>query len=221
MAQTHKNEAALGIAPFVMESTESLVSVVLNNGLRTYGGELYIGSLTIMQSVMQVIATVTQGVTKGTQPIIGYNYGAKNYARVRKTFKLLLTVCVSATLISCPLISLFPATVARIFTPDTEFIALVSKTMPVFFAGFWFFGAQWTCQTCFIALGQAKTSLFLALLRKVILLIPLAIILPKVSGSVMGIFWAEAIADFLASMTSLTIFMLRRRVLLPLDPAAK
>lgn len=212
---------ALGIAPFVMESTESLVSVVLNNGLRTYGGELYIGSLTIMQSVMQVIATVTQGVTKGTQPIIGYNYGAKNYARVRKTFKLLLTVCVSATLISCPLISLFPATVARIFTPDTELIALVSKTMPVFFAGFWFFGAQWTCQTCFIALGQAKTSLFLALLRKVILLIPLAIILPKVTGSVMGIFWAEAIADFLASMTTLTIFMFRRRVLLPLDPAAK
>lgn len=209
--------AALGIAPFVMESTESLVSVVLNNGLRTYGSELYIGSLTIMQSLMQVIATVTQGVTKGTQPIIGYNYGAKNYLRVREAFKRLLIVCVAATLICCPTISLFPAVFARMFTPDPELIALVSKTMPVFFAGFWFFGAQWTCQACFMSLGQAKTGLFLALLRKAVLLIPLAIILPKITGNVMAIFWAEAIADLLASFTTLTIFMIRRRTLLPVE----
>lgn len=212
--------AALGIAPFAMESTESLVSVVLNNGLRTYGSELYIGSLTIMQSLMQVMATVTQGVTKGSQPIIGFNYGAKNYLRVRQTFKRLLIVCVSATLICCPILSLFPAFFARMFTPDPELIALVSKTMPVFFAGFWFFGAQWTCQACFMSLGQAKTGLFLALLRKVILLIPLAILLPKVTGNVMAIFWAEAIADLLASATTLTIFMIRRKTLLPVEPVS-
>jgi len=208
--------AALGIAPFVMESTEGLVSIVLNNGLRTYGNELYLGSLTIMQSVMQVMSTVTQGVTKGVQPILGFNYGAKNYARVRKTFNILLAICMSATLISCPLISLFPGPVARIFTPDEELIALVSELMPIFLAGFWIFGAQWTCQTTFMAMGQAKTSLFLAMLRKIVLLIPLAIILPRVMNNVLGIFIAEAVADALASCTTLTLFMIRRKTLLPM-----
>lgn len=208
--------AGLGIAPFVMESTEGLVGIVLNNGLKTYGNELYLGSLTIMQSTMQVIATVTQGVTKGVQPILGFNYGAKNYARVRKTFNYLLTICVSATLISCPLISIFPDVVARIFTPDEELIALVSQLMPIFFAGFWIFGAQWTCQTTFMAMGQAKTGLFLAMLRKIVLLIPLAIILPRVMNNVLGIFIAEAVADGLASCTTLTLFFIRRKTLLPL-----
>ena len=209
--------ASLGIAPFVMESTESLVAVVLNNGLRTYGGELYIGSLTIMQSLMSMVATTTQGVTKGVQPIMSYNFGAKNYMRVRQTFKRLLIVCVSATLITCPLFSLFPSTVARIFTPDEELIALVSQLMPIFLGGFWFFGAQWCCQSTFMAMGQAKTSLFLAMLRKIVLLIPLAIILPKLTNNVVSIFAAEAIADFLAVCTTVTIFFIRRRVLLPVD----
>lgn len=208
--------AALGIAPFTMESTESLVGIVLNNGLRTYGNELYLGSLTIMQSTMQVIATVTQGVTKGVQPILGFNYGARNYLRVRKTFNYLLAICMSATLITCPLISLFPDVVARIFTPDEELIALVAQVMPIFFAGFWIFGAQWTCQTTFMAMGQAKTGLFLALLRKIVLLIPLAIILPRVLNNVLGIFIAEAVADGLASCTTLTLFFIRRKTLLPL-----
>ena len=209
--------AALGIAPFVMESTESLVSVVLNNGLRTYGSELYIGALTIMQSLMSMVSTTTQGVTKGVQPIMSYNYGAKNYLRVRQTFKRLLIVCVSATLITCPLFSLFPSTVARIFTPDEDLIALVAQVMPIFLAGFWFFGAQWCCQTAFMAMGQAKTSLFCAMLRKIVLLIPLAIILPRITNNVVSIFVAEAIADFVAVCTTVTIFFIRRRVLLPID----
>ena len=213
--------AGLGIAPFVMESTEGLVGIVLNNGLKTYGNELYLGSLTIMQSTMQVIATVTQGVTKGVQPILGFNYGAKNYARVRKTFNYLLTICVSATLISCPLISIFPDVVARIFTPDEALIALVSQLMPVFFAGFWIFGAQWTCQTTFMAMGQAKTGLFLAMLRKIVLLIPLAIILPRIMNNVLGIFIAEAVADGLASCTTLTLFFIRRKTLLPLPAESR
>ena len=211
--------ASLGIAPFVMESTESLVAVVLNNGLRTYGNELYIGSLTIMQSLMSMVSTTTQGVTKGTMPIMSYNFGAKNYIRVRQTFKRLLIVCLAATMITSPLFSLFPGTVARIFTPDEELIALVSKLLPIFLGGFWFFGAQWCCQTAFMAMGQAKTSLFCAMLRKIVLLVPLAIILPKITNNVVSIFAAEAIADFLAVCTTLTIFFIRRRVLLPVDKA--
>lgn len=213
--------AALGIAPFVMESTESLVAVVLNNGLRTYGGELYIGALTIMQSVLQVVATTTQGVTKGVQPIMAFNYGAKNYIRVRQTFKRLLIVCLAATLITSPLVSLFPAHVARIFTPDEELIALVAQLLPIFIGGFWFFGAQWCCQTAFMAMGQAKTSLFCAMLRKIVLLIPLAIILPRITNNVVSIFAAEAIADFLAVCTTTTIFFIRRRVLLPVNKSVK
>ena len=212
--------ASLGIAPFVMESTESLVSVVLNNGLRTYGNELYIGSLTIMQSLMSMVSTTTQGVTKGTMTIMSYNFGAKNYLRVRQTFKRLFIVCVSATLITCPLFSMFPGTVARIFTPDEELIALVSQLMPIFLGGFWFFGAQWCCQTAFMAMGQAKTSLFCAMLRKIVLLVPLAIILPRITNNVVSIFAAEAIADFIAVCTTVSIFFIRRRVLLPVNKTA-
>jgi Na+-driven multidrug efflux pump len=207
---------ALGIAPFVMDSTESLVNIVLNNGLRAYGGELYIGSLAIMMSVKQIIAAIPQGITKGAQPIMSYNYGAKNYLRVRKTFSLVLTICVAATVVCCAAVTVFPGQITYIFTPDEELISLVSVVMPIFFGGFWIFGTQWTCQATFVATGQARTSLFLALFRKFVLLIPLAIILPKAMNSVMGIFIAEAIADAVSSSSSLVLFYARRKSILPL-----
>ena len=209
--------ASLGVAPFIMQSTESLVTVVLNTGLQTYGGDLYVGSLTIMQSVMQMVVLPIQGITQGTQPIMSYNYGAGNYQRVRATFKRLLTVTLSATVIACLLVSSFPGTLARLFNDDPELVALVSRVMPIFFGGIWAFGAQMACQCAFMALGQAKTSLFLALLRKVILLVPLAILLPRITGSVMVIYTAEPIADFLASATTLTLFLSRRKKLLPVE----
>ena len=207
--------AGLGVAPFIMQSTESLVTVVLNTGMQTYGGDLYVGSITIMQSIMQMVVLPTQGITQGTQPIMSYNYGAKNYLRVRQTFKRLLTVTLIVTCTSFVVVALFPGMLARIFTPQQELIDLVSRVMPIFFGGMWAFGAQLACQTTFMALGQARTSLFLALLRKVILLVPLAIILPRLTGSVMGIYVAEPIADFLASATTLTLFLSRRKKLLP------
>ena len=207
--------ASLGIAPFIMQSTESLVTVVLNTGLQTYGGDLYVGSITIMQSIMQMIVMPTQGITQGTQPIMSYNYGANNYARVRKTFKRLLTVTLTATTTAFAAVALFPGLLARIFTPNQELIDLVIQVMPIFFGGIWALGAQLACQSTFMALGQARTSLFLALLRKVILLVPLALILPRVTGSVMGIYVAEPVADILASCTTLTLFLIRRKKLLP------
>ena len=207
--------ASLGIAPFIMQSTESLVTVVLNTGLQTYGGDLYVGSITIMQSIMQMIVMPTQGITQGTQPIMSYNYGANNYARVRKTFKRLLTVTLTATTTAFAAVALFPGLLARIFTPNQELIDLVIQVMPIFFGGIWALGAQLACQSTFMALGQARTSLFLALLRKVILLVPLALILPRVTDSVMGIYVAEPVADILASCTTLTLFLIRRKKLLP------
>ena len=207
--------AGLGIAPFIMQSTESLVTVVLNTGMQTYGGDLYVGSVTIMQSIMQMIVMPVQGITQGTQPIMSYNYGAQNYRRVRSTFKRLLTVTLTVTCAAFLVVALFPGLLARIFTPEPQLIDLVSRMMPLFFGGIWAFGAQMACQSTFMALGQAKTSLFLALLRKVILLVPLALILPRVTGSVIGIYAAEPIADFLASATTLTLFLSRRKKLLP------
>ena len=209
--------AALGVAPFIMQSTESLVTVVLNSGLQRYGGDLYVGTLTIMQSVMQMVVMPTQGITQGVQPIMSYNFGAHNYQRVRKTFKLLLKVTLTVTISAFLIVSLIPEQLALIFNDDPELVELTGKMMPIFFGGIWAFGAQMACQSAFMAMGQAKTSLFLALLRKVILLIPLALLLPWAMGNVLGIYIAEPVADFLASCMTLTLFLIRRKSLLPLE----
>ena len=207
--------AALGVAPFIMQSTESLVTVVLNSGLQFYGGDLYVGTVTVMQSVMQMIIMPVQGITQGVQPVMSYNFGARNYARVRQTFRLLLRTTLAVTVSAFLLVTLFPRSIALIFNDDQELVELVGKVMPIFFAGIWAFGAQMACQSAFMAMGQAKTSLFLALLRKVILLVPLAIILPLATGDVMGIYVAEPVADALASATTLTLFLYKRKTLLP------
>ncbi len=213
--------AALGVAPFIMQSTESLVTVVLNTGLQTFGNDLYVGSMTIMQSVMQMIVMPVQGITQGTQPIMSYNFGAGNYHRVRETFRKLLLVTMTVTVSAFLLVLFVPEILALLFNDDPQLVALVGRVMPIFFGGIWAFGAQMACQTTFMALGQAKTSLFLALLRKIILLIPLAIILPRVMGSVMGIYIAEPVADILASTTTLTLFLLQRKKLLPTEADRK
>lgn len=199
--------AALGVSPFIMQATESLINIVFNSGLKHYGGDVYVGSMTILQSVMQLFVLPTQGITMGTQPIISYNYGAKNHQRVKDAFKHTLIVTVIITVTATISVVLFPQVFARMFTSDKELIALVVKVLPIFMAGIWIFGVQMACQSAFMGMGQAKISLFLALLRKVILLIPLALILPRFTG-VMGIYYAEPIADILAAITTGTLFAL-------------
>ncbi len=211
--------AGLGISPFIMQSTESLVSITLNSGLQTFGGDLYVGSMTIIQSLMMMTVTPLQALSQGVQPILSYNYGAKNYGRVREGFAVMLKMTLIGTT-GATLVMIFGAGyLARLFTPDEELIALVAKAAPIYFAGVWIFGAQIACQSTFMALGQAKISLFLALLRKVVLLVPLAYALPRLTGEVMSIFVAEPVADITASLTTLTIFMLMRKKLLPAEPA--
>lgn len=207
--------AALGVAPFIMQSTESLVAVVLNSGLQRYGGDLYVGTYTIMQSVMQMITMPMQGITQGVQPIMSYNYGAGNYVRVRRTFALLVRTTLTVTFCSFVIVLLFPEQLAMVFNDNEELVRLTGRVMPIFFGGIWAFGAQTACQSAFMAMGQARTSLFLALLRKVILLVPLALILPWAMNDVMGIYIAEPVADALASATTLTLFLRRRKTLLP------
>jgi len=199
--------AALGVSPFVMQSTESLVNITLNSGLQTYGGDLYVGSMTILASVMQLIATPIQGISQGTQPIISYNFGAGNRERVKKTFRISLAVTLTVTTLCCLMTVLFPTVFARMFTSEQELIQIVGKVLPIYMAGIWIFGIQMACQSAFMGMGQAKISLFLALLRKVILLIPLAIILPKFFG-VIGIYYSEPIADITAALTAGTLFFI-------------
>lgn len=215
---------ALGIAPFIMQSTESLVNITLNKNLQLYGnlafaggGDLYVGVMTVQQSVMQMIMLPLSAITQGCQPILAFNFGAKNYARVRETFKKLIFTTMTFSTTTCILAVFFPRTIASILTPDPLWLDTCAQTMPIFFAGVWALGAQTACQASFMATGQAKTSLFLACLRKIFLLIPLAILLPKISGDVISIFVAEPVADMLTSFVTLTLFLHRRKVLLPLE----
>lgn len=197
--------AALGISPFIMQSTESLVSITLNSGLQRYGGDLYVGTMSIMTSVMQLIVIPMQGVSQGVQPIISYNYGAKNARRVKEAYFKMLAICFLGTFILAGIAVMAPGVYAGIFTDNQDLVELTCKVMPVYFLGITIFGIQNACQSTFLALGQAKVSLFIALLRKVILLIPLAIILPRFMG-VMGIYRAEPTADVISVTVTIILF---------------
>ena len=212
---------ALGVSPFIMQATESAISIVLNRGLQTYGGDLYVGSMTILQSVMQLIVVPIQGFTQGVQPIISYNFGAGKFDRVKKTYRIMIALSFAIASIACLLTVTFPETFASIFTNKEELIALVGRVMPVFMAGVWIFGLQMGCQTTFVGLGQAKISLFIALLRKVILLIPLAIILPAATGNVMGIYYAEPISDTIAAASAGLIFLFSSKRILSEEGLSK
>lgn len=197
---------SLGISPFIMRATESLISIVLNSGLQKYGGDVYVGSLTIMQSVMQMYSTPLGGFTQGIQPVISYNFGAGNFERVRKTYRLMIMICFLFAAGATLLVMIFPAFFAGIFTNDVQLIALVEKMMPVFMCGMLVFGLQQGIQPVFLALGQAKVSLFIAVFRKIILLIPLALILPLKFG-VMGIYYAEPVSDVMSAMVATVLFL--------------
>ncbi|MDU4937904.1 MAG: MATE family efflux transporter [Clostridium sp.] len=199
---------ALGVSPFIMQSTESLVLISLNTRLSMFGGDIAVGAMTIMSSIMQIILMPLQGLAQGAQPIISYNYGAKQMDRVKKTFKLTLISCLSFTVIMCSLLMVFPKLFVGIFNNEPELVAITTWAIRIYFLGIFVFGAQIACQQTFLALGQAKISLFLALLRKVVLLVPLIYILPNLfQDKLMGVLVAEPIADIIATLTTVTCFM--------------
>lgn len=201
------NVMALGVSPFIMRATESLISVVLNSGLQRYGGDIYVGSLTIMQSVMQMYAAPLGGFTQGVQPIISYNFGAGNFDRVKKLYRSMITNCFLFAAAATMLVIIFPGFFAGMFTNDAALIRLVEQIMPIFMCGMLVLGLQQGIQPTFLALGQAKISFFIAIFRKVILLVPLALILPLKFG-VMGIYYAEPISDVLSATMATTLFLL-------------
>ena len=212
-AKTVASIAALGISPFIMQSTESLVTITLNSGLQKYGGDLYVGTMSILASVMQLIVIPVQGVSQGVQPIMSYNFGAGNMQRVRGVFVRMVSVCLAATIIFAGLAIVKPEIYAAVFTQNSELVALTAKVMPIYFLGITIFGIQMSCQSAFLAMGMAKVSLVIALLRKVVLLIPLAIVLPKFMG-VMGIYRAEPIADIISVIVTSVLFAVMAKKIL-------
>ncbi len=211
---------ALGISPFIMRATESLISIVINSGLQKYGGDVYVGSFTIMQSVMQMYAAPLGGFTQGVQPIISYNFGAGNFDRVKKLYRSMIGSCFLFAAAATAVIMIFPGFFAGMFTGDGELIALVEQVMPIFMCGMLIFGLQQGIQPTFLALGQAKISLFIAVFRKVILLVPLALILPLRFG-VMGIYYAEPISDILSALTATGLFLFHIRKILSKETLEK
>ena len=194
----------LGVSPFIMASTESLVGFVLNSSLKDFG-DIYVSALTILQTSMQFASVPLTGFAQGFIPIVSYNYGHGDKQRVKDCFRIALITMFSFNLILMLLMILFPSTVASAFTSDEKLIETVRWTMPVFLGGMTIFGLQRACQNMFVALGQAKISIFIALLRKAILLIPLALILPHYMG-VTGVYAAEAISDATAAICCTLLF---------------
>lgn len=201
---------ALGVSPFIMQATESLVVVSLNNKLQAYGGDLAVGAMTIMSSIMQIVLLPLVGLSQGAQPIISYNYGAKSIKRVKETFKLLVICCLAYTSIMWVSIMVFPEMFVKIFNNNPELIEITAKSMKIFFFGIFLFGAQIACQQTFLALGQAKNSLILALLRKIFLLVPLIFILPEFfkmnKWKLNATLIAEPISDIVATIITIITF---------------
>ena len=193
-----------------MQATESLIAVCFNSSLLKYGGDIAVGAMTILTSVMQFSMLPLTGLTQGGQPIISYNYGAKNTKRVKKAFKILLISCITYSFILWALAMIMPKTFVLIFNNDPSLVSFTSHALRIYMAVSCVFGIQIACQQSFIALGNAKASLFLALLRKIILLIPLIYIIPMfMEDKTTAVFMAEPIADFLAVSTTAILFSIQ------------
>ena len=203
---------ALGMSPFIMQATESLITVCFNSSLLKYGGDIAVGAMTVLSSIMQFAMMPLQGLTQGAQPIVSYNYGARNPQRVRRAFKVLLIACVTYSLTLWALVQLFPQIFALMFTSNQELVDYAAWALRIYMAATGIFGVQIACQQTFVALGNAKTSLFLAALRKIILLIPLIYILPHFfADKSFAVFLAEPVADLLAVCTTATMFFFQFR----------
>ena len=201
---------ALGLAPFIMQSTESLISICFNSSLLKYGDDTAVGAMTVLVSIMQLSMMPLQGLTQGCQPIVSYNYGARNPPRVRDAFRCLLRACFLYSMTLWLLVELMPQAFAGIFTPSPELRAYAARALRIYMAANGIFGIQIACQQTFIALGNAKAALFLAILRKIILLIPLIYILPHFfADKVFAVFLAEPVADLLAVCTTAAMFAVR------------
>lgn len=197
----------LGVAPFVMQSTESILLLCFNSSLLKYGGNLAVGAMTILSSVMQFAMLPLQGLTQGGQPIISFNYGAGNMARVKKAFQIQTVCCFTFAFVLWAAVELAPGLFVAVFTNDPQLAELTKWALRIYMACVLLMGIQISCQQSFIALGNSRVSAFLAIFRKIIVLIPLIYILPMLlEDKVFAVFLAEPVADAVAVTTTSALF---------------
>lgn len=203
---------ALGSAAFIMQASESVISVCFNSSLLDYGGDIAVGAMTILTSVMQFAMLPLQGIAQGAQPISSYNYGAKNGARVKKTFRLLLISCLVYSITLWAAVMIFPKTFVSIFTPDAALIDFTANALRIYLGGMFLFGIQIACQMTFVSLGNAPSSVIVAVVRKFVLLLPLIYVVPQlVSDPTLGVYMAEPIADVIAVTFTAILFTFQFR----------
>ena len=202
---------ALGVSVFVMQASESVISVCFNSSLQKYGGDIAVGAMTILTSVMQFAMLPLQGLGQGAQPIISYNYGAGNMKRVRRTFRLLLQSSLAYSTVLWLLILLFPQGFAAMFTSDPELMIFTRTALRIYMAACVIFGIQIACQMTFKALGNAVESITVAVVRKFVLLIPLIYLMPMLlkGDQAKAVYMAEPIADVIAVMFTACLFFFR------------
>ena len=211
---------ALGTATFIMQASESVISVCFNSSLLAYGGDIAVGAMTILTSVMQFAMLPPQGIAQGAQPILSYNYGAKNADRVKQTYRILLKTCLIYSVTVWALVMLFPRVFVAIFNSKPELVAFASNALRIYFAGMVLFGIQIACQMTFVSLGKALSSVSVAVVRKFVLLLPLIYIMPHVvSDPTVGVYLAEPIADVIAVTFTAVLFIFQfKKALKKIEP---
>lgn len=195
---TVRKITGLGLSGFMMAITNSIVQIVCNKSLQFYGGDLYVGVMTVLNSIREIISMPVSGLTNGSQPIIGYNYGAGAYHRVRKAIKFMSIACISYTLAAWGFLHLFPHFFIRIFNHNEELVRAAAIAVRIYFFGFFMMSLQFAGQSVFVALGKAKHAVFFSILRKIVIVVPLTLLLPHFfrSGTT-GVFLAEPISNFI------------------------
>ena len=203
---------ALGASTFIMQASESVISVAFNSSLLKYGGDMAVGAMTILTSVTQFAMLPMQGIAQGAQPISSYNFGARKPDRVKKTFRLLLTSCMIYSVTFWAAVMLFPQLFAAMFTSDAALIRFTASALRIYYGGMCLFGIQIACQMTFVSTGNAVCSIIVAVIRKFVLLLPLIFLVPHlVSDPTTGVYLAEPIADVLAVTITAVLFSIQFR----------
>ena len=202
---------SLGVSPFLMTATECVIQLAFNTGAATYGGDSAVAIMSILFSVAQIANLPVQGFCQGAQPVVGFNFGAQKLARVRQAFKIMLAVSMGVTTVVVGAVEIAPQLFLGLFSSDAGLIALGTAPLRIYMLGYFFMGAQLACQQTFLGLGEARISMFIALLRKVILLLPLSLVIPRVFGALglsqlLGLYLAEPISDIVSASTCTILF---------------
>jgi len=203
-AELVKRILSLGTAGFIMQGTNCLVQVACNSTLSSFGGDLYVGVMTVLSSVRSVLELPLSGLISGAQPVLGFNYGAKKFGRVRQGIRFMTLFGTGYNVCAWVLVLLFPAFLIRIFSADPQLISAGPPAMHTYFFGFFFMSFQFAGQSVFQALGFARYAIFFSLLRKAVIVFPLTLLLPRMGFGVMGVFLAEPISNFIGGMACFT-----------------